>query len=101
MIYLFIYLFEAYSYSPVNQPHRVTSRLFTIVNLTEVDLFIDLFEAYSYSPVKQLHRVTSGLFTKSKLTEVENTKHAHFTNVKHNPKVSLFGIVLQKNGKYG
>ena len=43
------------------------------------------------------HRVTSGLFTKSNLTQVEyNKKHAHFTNVKHHPKVSPFGIVLVK-----
>ena len=25
-----------------------------------------------------------------------NTKHAHYTNVKHNPKVNPFGIALVK-----
>ena len=28
-----------------------------------------------------------------------NTKHAHFMNIKHNPKVSPFGTALVKNGK--
>ena len=33
-------------------------------------------------------------------TQVEyNTKHAHYINVKHNPKGSPFGIALVKNGK--
>ncbi len=48
--------------------------------------------------------VTSGLFTGSNLTQDGcNTKHAHLTNVKHiikhNPKVTSFGIALVKNGK--
>ena len=43
-----------------------------------------LFIEGLYLQPSQPHRVTSGLFTKSNLTEVEyNTKHAHFTNVKH------------------
>ena len=45
----------------------------------------------------QPHKVTSGFFTKSSLIEVEyNTKHAHLTNLKHNPKVRPFGIALIK-----
>ena len=39
-------------------------------------------------------------FAKNNLTEVENyIKHAHFTKVKHNPKVSPFGIALVTNEK--
>ena len=63
-------------------------------------LFIEGFKPH------QPHRVTSWLFTKSNLTQIEyNTKHAHFTNLKHiyiykhNPKVSPFGNALIKNSK--
>ena len=58
--------------------------------------------------VNQPHRVTSGLFTKSNLIVIPveyNTKHADYTNVKHNntlhnPKVSPFGnAIVKKKGK--
>ena len=63
------------------------------VNVNIIYLFIEGLQP------SEPHRVTPGLFTKSNLTKVEyNTKHAHFTNVKHkhNPKVSPFGIALIK-----
>ena len=64
----------------------------------EEDLCISSLKACLWP--SQSHRVTSGLFTKANLTEAEyNTKHAHFTNVKHNkhnPKVNPFGIALIK-----
>ena len=52
----------------------------------------------SYSPVNRTGS-PQWLFATSNFTGVEyNTKHAHFTNVKHqnNPKVSPFGIALVK-----
>ena len=53
---------------------------------TERELFIYVLDLGASQP----HRVPSGLFTKSNLTEVEhNTKHAHFTNVKHNKYINI------------
>ena len=86
-----------------SQPHRVTSELLTISNLTDVEcntkhahlgvcvcvwvgggiagLLLLFIEGLQPS---QQHRLTSGLFTTSNLADVEyNTKHAHFTKVKH------------------
>ena len=67
------------------------------IALRSHNVFIYLLKAYR---LVNPHRVTSGLLTSSNLAQVEyNTKHAHYINVKHNPKVSDFGIALVKNGK--
>ena len=76
---------------------------FVLCNYTNVfkisGFYFILLKAYTLYP-RQPHRVTPGLFNQTNLTSVEyNTKHAHLTNVKHNPKVSPFGIALIKNEK--
>ena len=54
-----------------------------------------LFILFIYGRLSQPQRVTTGLFTKSNLAKVENnTKHAHFTNVKHNIIRKLVPSVL-------
>ena len=85
---------------------KVTSSPGNTAALLNYSLFFFLSKAYStYSPVKhtgspQGFSLTSGLFTSSNIAQVENnTKHAQYINVKHNPKMSPFRTALVKNGK--
>ena len=59
---------------------------------------------YSYSPINRTGSPQgfSQVQFSHRLNKIQCTKHAHYTNVKqikHNPKVSPFGIALVKNGK--
>ena len=80
----------------------------TIPNLVAYNLVVHQTSSWQKCNTRTdrqtVNRTASHQGTKSNLAQIDyNTKHAHFTNVKHNykhnPKVSPFGIALVKYGK--
>ena len=90
---LFIYLVT--EGSQPSQLHRVTSGLFTSSNLTEVEY--NTLHQRNQTPDLQHGHKNAEEEEEEEEEEEYNTKHAHYyTNVKHNPKMSPFGIAIVK-----